>query len=130
MYKLSKLVSDSEEYAFCIRNLYDALEKQSIGNKIYITEHDDRSEGFYLSKATISVSNKKTEPKSNYILDSIRSSYRASRRKRCILTAETKEFLQKAFDAQPFPNRKDRELLAKKCGLTNLQVRVWVSNSL
>lgn len=46
--------------------------------------------------------------------------------KRMSLDPNRKAFLENAFQMQPFPNRKDRELLAKKTGMTSVQVRIWV----
>lgn len=48
------------------------------------------------------------------------------KQKRFTLAPEVRDFLDQIFARQPCPNRKDRELIAKKCGITKLQVRVWV----
>ncbi|RLV95279.1 Mating-type-like protein A1 [Spathaspora sp. JA1] len=39
-----------------------------------------------------------------------------------------KSFLEQVFITHPSPNRKERELIAKKCGVSPLQIRVWFTN--
>lgn len=51
----------------------------------------------------------------------------ATKQRRFTMSTEVRQFLEDVFNKQPCPNRKDRELIAKKCGITKLQVRVWVS---
>ena len=42
------------------------------------------------------------------------------------LSNSVKDFLESIFLIRPSPNRRERELIAKKCGVTALQIRVWV----
>ncbi|CAK9435347.1 uncharacterized protein LODBEIA_P56880 [Lodderomyces beijingensis] len=44
------------------------------------------------------------------------------------LSDRAKYLLESAFDRKSAPNKKERELLAEKCGITPLQVRVWFTN--
>lgn len=48
-------------------------------------------------------------------------------KKRVTISPNARHFLNRAFNLQPYPNRRERELLAEKCKLTPIQVRVWVS---
>ena len=42
------------------------------------------------------------------------------------LPKEARLFLERVFEKKQSLNSKEREAIAKKCGLTPLQVRVWV----
>ncbi|KAI5957796.1 hypothetical protein KGF57_003063 [Candida theae] len=48
------------------------------------------------------------------------------RRSRKRLSSSSKELLEKIFLVKQSPNRRERELIAGKCGVTPLQIRVWV----
>nr|QGW56822.1 mating-type protein A1 short chain [Ogataea thermomethanolica (nom. inval.)]QGW56844.1 mating-type protein A1 short chain [Ogataea thermomethanolica (nom. inval.)] len=48
--------------------------------------------------------------------------------KRGHLPEASKRLLEKAFEIKPFPNSKEREHIARHCGLSPLQVRVWFTN--
>lgn len=49
-------------------------------------------------------------------------------KKRTSITPESKEFLERVFKAKRTPNSTERKVIAEKCGLTPLQVRVWFTN--
>ncbi|KAK6205457.1 uncharacterized protein RJT21DRAFT_16031 [Scheffersomyces amazonensis] len=124
----SQVGNGGGEYSFCIRNLYDTLKKESLKTSESIATFIDTADDFHLTKAVITVSNKRNDSFDEEQIISIKNNFMNVKRRRCILSRTTREFLQKAFEAQPFPNRKDRELIAKKCGISNLQVRVWFTN--
>ncbi|KAI5964170.1 uncharacterized protein KGF55_002112 [Candida pseudojiufengensis] len=42
------------------------------------------------------------------------------------LASSAKNLLEQIFLVQQTPNRRERELIARKCGVTPLQIRVWV----
>lgn len=47
-------------------------------------------------------------------------------RKRTLIPKETKDFLESLFEKKRSPNSRERKAIADKCGLTPVQVRVWV----
>ncbi|TID30999.1 hypothetical protein CANINC_000410, partial [Pichia inconspicua] len=49
--------------------------------------------------------------------------------KRNRITREAKDILEAIFKIKPFPNTAERRLIAKKCGLTPTQVRIWFTNT-
>lgn len=50
----------------------------------------------------------------------------ALRKPRKRLSSSSKELLERIFLVKQSPNRRERELIAGKCGVTPLQIRVWV----
>lgn len=48
-------------------------------------------------------------------------------RKRTSISKEAKSFLETVFKSKRTPNSQERKIIAEKCGLTPVQVRVWVS---
>lgn len=48
-------------------------------------------------------------------------------KKRTPISKEAKAFLENVFSSKRTPNSKERKIIAEKCRLTPLQVRVWVS---
>ncbi|CCH42179.1 POU domain, class 3, transcription factor 2 [Wickerhamomyces ciferrii] len=55
------------------------------------------------------------------------SSEASKNKKRTSIPKETKTFLESVFNSKRTPNSRERQLIAEKCGLTPVQVRVWVS---
>lgn len=47
-------------------------------------------------------------------------------RKRKVLDKETKTFLEQSYVCGNYPNKFEREKIAKKCNISPQQVRVWV----
>ncbi|KAG7805664.1 hypothetical protein KL921_005422, partial [Ogataea angusta] len=50
------------------------------------------------------------------------------KKKRRHIPESSKELLEKAFEVKRFPNSKERERIARECGISPLQVRVWFTN--
>ncbi len=48
-------------------------------------------------------------------------------KKRTSISKDAKAFLENVFSSKRTPNSKERKIIAEKCGLTPVQVRVWVS---
>ncbi|KAK5964058.1 homeobox domain-containing protein PWA37_004399 [Arxiozyma heterogenica] len=42
------------------------------------------------------------------------------------LTKDTRLFLEKVFAQKQWLTKEERQLIARKCGLSPLQVRIWV----
>lgn len=49
-------------------------------------------------------------------------------KKRSPISKEAKQLLETIFETKRTPNGKERKIIAEKCGLTPLQVRVWFTN--
>lgn len=50
------------------------------------------------------------------------------KRKRTSLDKETRRFLEQVFEKKKRPNAKEREIIARKCNLDPIQIRVWFTN--
>ncbi|KAG7691296.1 hypothetical protein KL930_005409 [Ogataea haglerorum] len=50
------------------------------------------------------------------------------KKKRRHIPESSRELLEKAFKVKRFPNSKERERIARECGISPLQVRVWFTN--
>ncbi|ODV95199.1 hypothetical protein PACTADRAFT_42688 [Pachysolen tannophilus NRRL Y-2460] len=50
------------------------------------------------------------------------------KKRRTFISKETRDFLETAFKLKRSPNSRERKIIAEKCGLTPLQVRVWFTN--
>ncbi|CAB4253359.1 Hmra1p [Maudiozyma barnettii] len=48
------------------------------------------------------------------------------KRKRTTISKSTKEFLEKVFEKKQWITREERQIVAMECGITPLQVRIWV----
>nr|BBD18016.1 putative transcription factor [Ogataea minuta] len=44
------------------------------------------------------------------------------------VTKGCRNLLESIFKVKPFPNSKERHIIAEKCGITPTQVRVWFTN--
>ncbi|EGW31996.1 uncharacterized protein SPAPADRAFT_139272, partial [Spathaspora passalidarum NRRL Y-27907] len=113
---------------FYIRNLY---------KNILTPQHENYSfqarpltpDDFHLSKITISVSNTlDDEDQDQDDVQATSSNSSRTKQTRRRLDSSVKEFLESVFINHPSPNRKERELIAKKCGVSPLQIRVWFTN--
>lgn len=80
---------------------------------------------FLLRRVSISVGNSMTEKltlQDTYLC----GSWNSLKTPRQRLSLSSKELLERIFLVKQFPNRRERELIAKKCGVSPLQIRVWV----
>nr|ADY62677.1 MTLa1 [Candida orthopsilosis] len=82
---------------------------------------------FLLRRVSISVGNSMTEKltlQDTYLC----GSWNSLKTPRQRLSLSSKELLERIFLVKQFPNRRERELIAKKCGVSPLQIRVWFTN--
>lgn len=108
---------------FSIINLYDSMRSYVLENTLpqRIIDRSERT-SFTLEKVTVKITNQEGGLK-----EEIRGVTGGSTRKRTYINNEIRRFLEKAFHKKRNPTRSDRAAIAQKCGLTPLQVRVWVS---
>ncbi|OWB70383.1 hypothetical protein B5S31_g60 [[Candida] boidinii] len=50
------------------------------------------------------------------------------RKKKKFIPPTSKEILEAVYEVKRFPNRKEREMIARKCDLSPIQVRIWFMN--
>lgn len=122
--KIVQAASMKDDF-FSILDLYLLIENCS-NNKTDKILFDDfkLNNFFFLKQSIISVSNTDCNfEEKNYTSSLIGK----LKKKRKFLSPVTKSYLEKIFEKQPFPNRKERDLIAKKFGLSRMQIRIWVS---
>lgn len=122
------MVEPRNQFNSRVRNLYDTLLKsQKEESEQQFNSPVEDSEDFYLTKIEISVSNSlhndfTSEDKTSQVPGELKKPKQTRRR----LSNSVKDLLENIFLLRPSPNRRERELIAKKCGVTPLQIRVWV----
>lgn len=48
------------------------------------------------------------------------------KRKRTTMSKNTKDFLEKVYEKKQWITREERQIIAMECGITPIQVRIWV----
>ncbi|EER30103.1 hypothetical protein CTRG_06239 [Candida tropicalis MYA-3404] len=92
-----------------------------------LTVTEEGGDEFKLAKITISVSDQADDFRASD-KESLSSEEEGKKlkKKRQRLDNTTKEFLEKVFERKSQPNRRERELIAEKYGISLSQIRVWV----
>lgn len=92
-----------------------------------MTVTEEGKDEFKLTKITISVNdqgdNFRVSEKDKFSGD---DESKKSKKKRQRLDNTTKDFLEKVFERNSKPNRRERELIAEKYDISLPQIRVWV----
>ncbi|ESW98387.1 Mating-type protein A1 [Ogataea parapolymorpha DL-1] len=87
--------------------------------------------GFAIEKAEVETEMRKVEKQWPGELDVYKECFVSEcfdKKKRRHIPESSKELLEKAFKVKRFPNSKERERIARECGISPLQVRVWFTN--
>ncbi|OBA16938.1 uncharacterized protein OGAPODRAFT_108913 [Ogataea polymorpha] len=82
--------------------------------------------GFAIEKAEVETEMRNTEELDVYKECLVSECF--DKKKRRHIPESSKELLEKAFKVKRFPNSKERERIARECGISPLQVRVWFTN--
>lgn len=83
---------------------------------------------FNLKETRVSILNKNREGEKSGELEEENLESRFKKKTRKSIPHSSKQFLETIFKTKRTPNNKERQIIADKCGLTPLQVRVWVSS--
>ncbi|RCK65208.1 Mating-type-like protein A1 [Candida viswanathii] len=127
--KLSSVVGRENQFELSIRNLYNTMIKTHKEEEESLTVAQEGGDDFKLAKITISVSDQiddnRSSDKDNGTTE---NEAKKSKKKRQRLDNSTKEFLERVFEKKSQPNRRERELIAEKYGISLPQIRVWFTN--
>jgi hypothetical protein len=84
---------------------------------------------FNVSDTTIKVTKgRNSQPSPPPISLREKSEAAGTNKKRTSIPKDVRAFLETVFETKRSPNGKERKIIAEKCGLTPLQVRVWFTN--
>lgn len=127
--KLSSIVGREHQFELSLRNLYHTMLKAQKEEEEILTVTEEGGDEFKLAKITISVSDQADDFRASD-KESLSSEEEGKKlkKKRQRLDNTTKEFLEKVFERKSQPNRRERELIAEKYGISLSQIRVWFTN--
>lgn len=128
--KLSSIAGSKVQYELSLNNLYNLLlrTRKQEEEEAFIFPTVSTEE-FALEQITFEVSDQMDDDKDSEDDILIKGEeIKKSKKKRQRLDNSTKEFLEKVFEKNKQPNRRERELIAEKHGVSLSQIRVWFTN--
>ncbi|ANZ77288.1 BA75_04356T0 [Komagataella pastoris] len=109
------------------KTLLDTIENiEATGTSTLPSEFNHQISLFNIDPSVISLSDETKECAYSFFSDSLH--HHPVRRTRKTISKEVKKILEEAFKAKAAPNTKERLLIAQRCALTPLQVRMWFTN--
>ncbi|KAG8202679.1 PIKA, partial [Candida africana] len=129
-FKLSSIAGPKVQYELSLNNLYNLLlrTRKQEEEEAFIFPTVSTEE-FALEQITFEVSDQMDDDKDSEDNILIKGEeIKKSKKKRQRLDNSTKEFLEKVFEKNKQPNRRERELIAEKHGVSLSQIRVWFTN--
>ena len=114
--KLSSIAGPKVQYELSLNNLYNLLLGLASRKKKKLIFPTVSTEEFALEQITFEVSDQMDDDKDSED-DILIKGRKKVKKKRQRLDNSTKEFLEKVFEKNKQPNRRERELIAEKHGL-------------